>query len=716
MVRTRNDKIVAAAAKAKRMKKGRDDDHDSDEESIGTEDTETEDESDSDYKPPKKKTNKKSRKVIEDDEDDDDTETEYTDIDDDEEEEEEEEEEAVRKKVRKIASKIFPSNYIKNKVKQDKKQEKKQKTDKKKKKKQKEEEYDEEEDYDDDDDEYYDEEEEYDDDEDEDNKINIIFGFGGGEDENEEEELEDDEDEECNSDDEKMFMKETYETVDMTEVDKKAKEKKDKKLKKEQEKQEKEKIAFDSEYSDLVETKKFLIEKLKKRPNSKSLLKSLTDCKDSIKQLVKKTRSDNTKDYHKLVNAPKQKAESEMEYFKKKLSNKEQRKIMKDLEEINTHIVIDRPYRLALLQSKIPTKYKATVLQKLNLLKSMDTTDSEYFKLKNWVDMFMRIPFGKYSILDVNMAHGMEACQGFMDNAMKILNECAFGLVDAKMQILQMIGQWIANPNAMGTAIALKGPMGTGKTTLAKYGISKILNRQFILIALGGATDGAVFEGSSYVYEGSQPGIIAKKLIETQEMNPCILFDELDKVSESEKGREITGILTHLTDTTQNDQFHDKYFADVDFDLSRALCIFSYNDESLVNPILKDRMYSIKTKGYDTKEKIIIANDYLLPKIREQVNFKKDEVIIPDATLEYIITNDGLTKSEDGVRNLKRCLEVIHTKLNLFRLVSDTSENLFTKNIDLKVKFPFTVTKKDVDALIKTEEKLSQSILNAMYV
>jgi ATP-dependent Lon protease len=136
----------------------------------------------------------------------------------------------------------------------------------------------------------------------------------------------------------------------------------------------------------------------------------------------------------------------------------------------------------------------------------------------------------------------------------------------------------------------------------------------------------------------------------------------------------------------------------------------------MVNPILRDRMYSIQTKGYDTKEKITIANDYLLPKIREQVNFKKEDVIIPDATLEYIITNTGLTKSEDGVRNLKRCLEVIHTKLNLFRLVSDNSDNLFTKNIDLKVKFPFTVTKKDVDALIKTEEKLSQSILNSMYV
>lgn len=698
MVHARNEKPNTCTAKSKRLKKVRD----SDSESVGSDDSETEEESDSDYKPITKKCkNKNKREVIEDD--DSDTETEYTDV--DEEEEEEEDEEEVRKKVRKIASKMFPSVYMKNKVKTDETDTKNKKRIQKKNKKHEEEEEEEEEE---DEDEY---------DEDENNKINIIFGFGGGdEDEYDDDALEDDEDEECDSDDEKMFMKETYETVDITEADKKSKEKKDKKIKKEQDKQDREKTAFDSEYADLVETKRFFTEKLKKKPDSKSLLKSLDDCKDSIKHLVKKTRSDNTKDYHKLVNAPKQKAESEMDYFKKKLSNKEQRKIMKDLEEINTHIMIDRPYRLALLQSKIPTKYKATVMQKLNLLKSMDTCDSEYFKLKNWVDQFMRIPFGKYAILDVNMSHGLDACQGFMDNAMKTLNECVYGLVDAKMQILQMIGQWIANPSAMGTAIALKGPMGTGKTTLAKYGISKILNRSFSLVPLGGATDEAVFVGSPYVYEGSGPGIISKILTATQEMNPCILFDELDKVGEGEKGREIIGILTHMTDSTQNDQFHDKYFPDVDLDISRTVLLFSYNDESMVNPILKDRMYSIQTKGYNTKEKITIANDYLLPKIREQVNFKKDDIIIPDETLEYIITNAGLTKSEDGVRNLKRCLEVIYTKLNLFRLVSSTSDNLFTKDIKLKVEFPFTVTKKDVDALIKNEEKLSQSVLNSMYL
>ena len=107
-------------------------------------------------------------------------------------------------------------------------------------------------------------------------------------------------------------------------------------------------------------------------------------------------------------------------------------------------------------------------------------------------------------------------------------------------------------------------------------------------------------------------------------MNPVIYFDELDKISDTPRGEEIAGILTHLTDTSQNSQFHDKYFAEINFDLSKCLFIFSYNDESKVNPILKDRMYRIKTKGYSGKEKTVIANNYLLPKIHEQVKFNKD--------------------------------------------------------------------------------------------
>jgi len=375
---------------------------------------------------------------------------------------------------------------------------------------------------------------------------------------------------------------------------------------------------------------------------------------------------------------------------------------------------VDKPYRLALLESAIPAKLKATAMQKINMLRSMDTCDAEYFKIKNWVDNFMRIPFCKYKSLSVSMADGIDKCHEFMANAKSILDKCVYGLDDAKLQILQMVGQWISNPQAMGTAIAIKGPPGTGKTTLVKDGISKILGREFVFIPLGGASDASYLEGHSYTYEGSVWGKIVQSLMDCQSMNPVFYFDELDKLSETPKGEEIAGILTHLTDTSQNSQFHDKYFSEMDFDLSKCLFIFSYNDESKVNPILRDRMYRIMTSGYDSKEKTVIARQYMLPKIREQVNFQPEDIIIPDETIKHIVGAKHLTQEEAGVRNMKRCLEIIHTKLNLFRLMKP-EENLFSKDIKMEVKFPMTVGPKEVDALIKNEEKQSQSIL-AMYL
>jgi ATP-dependent Lon protease len=140
----------------------------------------------------------------------------------------------------------------------------------------------------------------------------------------------------------------------------------------------------------------------------------------------------------------------------------------------------------------------------------------------------------------------------------------------------------------------------------------------------------------------------------------------------------------------------------MDFDLSKALFIFSYNDESKVNPILRDRMYKITTKGYSGAEKITIAQKYLKPTIRDLVKFEDDNIIIPDDTIKYIC--EHLTNKEHGVRNLKRCLEIIYSKLNLFRLTNEPAE-LFNNEKTFKIKFPFTVTVDVVTKLINTTDE-----------
>ena len=721
-----------------------DTDYDSDTESESNyetvsdsdEDSEYISDTDSTYTPPKritrsKKAEKRREKEIEIDEDDDD-----------------EVDSAVDPhELRKTIAALFPSNYTNN---RNKILSKASKSSKSKRNKHREEEYEEDED-DEEEEEDEDEEEEEDDDDDENNlnDYNIIFTAiekafeqDGATDEAA---IQDDADEDCDSDDEQTFMKETYQSIPKLPNDdsspKKAKnadktnnknknnnnKNKNNKNKKDNNKKSSKKSKHnkseetldaendvEAEYQDLVELKRHLSEKLLKRPTSKILIQQLEQCSGSIKKLVKKTRMKNAKKYYKIINSGEELHTSEVEYFKKNMSNKEQLRAIKEMNLINEQNIIKKPYRLTLLESNIPAKYKATVMQKLNMLKSMEPGDPEYYKLKTWVDTFMRVPFSVNKNLSVNISDGIDKCSDFMENAKQILDDCVYGLDDAKMQIMQMIGQWITNPAALGTAIAIKGPPGTGKTSLVKEGISKILGREFSFIALGGTGDASFLEGHSYTYEGSMWGKIVQILIDSKCMNPVIYFDELDKVSDTPRGEEIIGILTHLTDTTQNNQFHDKYFSEIDFDLSKCLFIFSYNDESKINPILRDRMYRIQTKGYDAKEKAIIARKFLLPKIREQVNFAESDVIIPDETLDFIISCAGITKKEEGVRNLKRCLEIIHTKVNLFRLMKP-DRNLFAKDMDMKITFPLTVVKKTVEGLIKNEETQNQSLL-AMYV
>jgi ATP-dependent Lon protease len=388
---------------------------------------------------------------------------------------------------------------------------------------------------------------------------------------------------------------------------------------------------------------------------------------------------------------------NDFKYFQK-LDLDIQTKILIKLKDINAYSNVEKPYKISLIESDIPVEFKEYAMKKISVLEYMDPSSGEYYKNKQWVDTFMRIPFNKHKNLPISMADGPEKCQEFIENAKNILDKAVYGLEDAKLQILQMIGQWISNPDAIGTAIAVKGPPGTGKTSLIKEGVSKILNRPFAFLALGGATDSSFLEGHSYTYEGSHWGKIVDILIKCKCMNPVFYFDELDKISSTPKGDEIVGILTHLTDTTQNDKFHDKYFANIDFDLRKSMFIFSYNDESKINPILKDRMYRIKTEGYKTSDKYIIARDYLIPKIEQNVNFDKDQIIFPEETINYIC--NSLTDKEKGVRNLKRCLEIIYTKLNLYRLMKKGSV-LFNKKEIITVEFPFTVTQEIINKLIK---------------
>lgn len=341
----------------------------------------------------------------------------------------------------------------------------------------------------------------------------------------------------------------------------------------------------------------------------------------------------------------------------------------------------------------------------------MDVNDSEYHKLHYWVTTILSLPFNEYTPFPVHISNGNKKCKEFLEKSRHLLDASVYGMEPTKMQIMQLLSQWIMNPESVVSSIALKGPMGTGKTTLLKNGISKILNRELVFIPLGGASDVSYLEGSSYTYVGSTYGKIIESLLLCKSNNPIIYFDELDKVSESAKGNEIINVLIHLTDVTQNNEFYDKYYSDIKIDMSKCLFIFSYNDEQKINKILRDRLYVIETSGYNTKDKITISKQFLLPAIESNLNMK-NTCIFSDEVIKYLIEHK--VPSELGVRNLKRAFETIYTKLNLYHIL-DTDDKLFNETSIKSVLYPYTVTTKVLDELIKLIKSDDISKLN-MYL
>ena len=397
--------------------------------------------------------------------------------------------------------------------------------------------------------------------------------------------------------------------------------------------------------------------------------------------------------------------DGDYDYFRNLSKDKKIRHLehLEQIKEINRSNI---PMKFKILESNMDLRTKSIAINNIEKLSEMDVSTGEYCKMDKWINGLIKIPFGEHVKLPIDNNSNIEDTRKYLFETQKILDKAIYGHKEAKMHILQVLGKWIKNPSSLGNVLALQGPMGNGKTTLVKEGIAKAINRPFAFIALGGASDSAFFDGHSYTYEGSHWGRIIDILIESKCMNPVIYFDELDKVSDTHKGEEIIHLLTHLTDPSQNSLFQDNYFPGIQLDLSKVLFIFSFNDESRVNRILKDRMYVINTKGFKPDDKISICNDYILPELLETFKFNKDDIIFDNDSLLYII--EKYTEKEEGVRNLKRCLETIISKINIYYLsqngIDDENEKIPLTFEIKEFNLPLKISKEIVEELIKPRE------------
>jgi ATP-dependent Lon protease len=347
--------------------------------------------------------------------------------------------------------------------------------------------------------------------------------------------------------------------------------------------------------------------------------------------------------------------------------------IQKELGEGDSGEEIDE-LREKLAALELPDEVRKEVDRELGRLGRMGREAMETQVIRTYLETIAELPWNTRSPehLDIPMAA-------------EILEEDHYALGDVKDRILEFLavrqlreetrkaeeaeaeaaGQDEVVPpstaeekrKAKGPILLFVGPPGVGKTSVAKS-IARSMGRKYVRISLGGVRDEADIRGHRRTYVGAMAGRIIQGMRQAGAKNPVFLLDEVDKLGVSFQGDPASALLEVL-DPAQNDTFTDHYLG-VPFDLSEVLFIATANFiQNIPGPLL-DRMEVVQFSGYTEREKLAIAQKYLVPRQLKENGLKAEQITLGDEALAEVIT--GYTR-ESGVRQLERELGKLGRKV-----------------------------------------------------
>lgn len=244
-------------------------------------------------------------------------------------------------------------------------------------------------------------------------------------------------------------------------------------------------------------------------------------------------------------------------------------------------------------------------------------------------------------------------------------------LVELRKTVREVLDKKMFVQMGRGPILCFTGPPGTGKTSVGRA-IAEALQRQFVRISLAGLRDEAELRGHRRTYVGALPGRIIAELQRIGVNNPVFMLDEIDKIGQDFRG-DPASVLLEVLDPEQNSRFTDHYL-ELPFDLSRIMFIATANDLNKLPRPLLDRMELIEFSGYSEKEKLQIAQQFILPRQLKAAGLSRSTVqFSPDALLKVIAEYTR----ESGLRNLEREMADVCRKIAFMQLKNATHHDTF---------------------------------------
>lgn len=296
-------------------------------------------------------------------------------------------------------------------------------------------------------------------------------------------------------------------------------------------------------------------------------------------------------------------------------------------------------YRSRMEKLTLPDYVKEKLEKEIDRFDALPRGSHEQPMAQAYIECLLELPWTERTEDNLDLQH-----------ARSILDRDYYGMKKVKERIVEMLAVQKLTGDPQGQILCLVGPPGVGKTSIAKA-IAEAMGRRFVRMSLGGVHDEAEIRGHRRTYIGARPGRIIEAMRQAKTVNPLLLFDEIDKLSDDMRGDPASAMLEVL-DSAQNNAFVD-HFVEIPYDLSRCLLMTTANDASSIPRPLLDRMEVIEVPSYLFDEKLEIARRHLLPRQLKKHGLTRSNLRADAAALSCLI--EGYTR-EAGVRELDRVL------------------------------------------------------------
>ena len=335
-------------------------------------------------------------------------------------------------------------------------------------------------------------------------------------------------------------------------------------------------------------------------------------------------------------------------------------------------------YRQKMKEHTYPEYVTEALEKELKRLERTNPASPEMGVIQNYIEWVLDLPW------DIENQETID-----VKEAQKTLDKHHYGLTKVKERIIEYLSIKALSPDIKAPIVCLVGPPGVGKTSIATS-IAQALKRKFVRASLGGVRDEAEIRGHRRTYVGAMPGRIIEGIKNVGSKDPLFLLDEVDKMASDYRGDPVSALLEVL-DPEQNSTFSDHYIG-LAFDLSKVMWIITANDLGNIPRPLRDRMEIIMLPSYTEVEKMHIAKEHLLDKVKKANGLKKSQVNMSDEVISKII--EDYTR-EAGVRELERQLSKACRKA-AYKIVTEKKKSvrITKKNItDFLGKAKYTETK-----------------------